>query len=812
MAAPKKPKICLSVLLFLMSLNVGLIGQNQLTGVILENDDVPLEFANVLLQDHTDSSLVVGTMTESDGTFLIEDVADGNYFLTFSMVGFQTKTISSIELYGQTIFQVPKTILSTGVELAEVEVVARKPLYEQKIDRLVVNVENSIVSSGSTALDILERSPGVIVNRQNNAISLVGKEGVVVMMNGKISYMPVDAVVQLLAGMSSDQIVSIELITTPPANYDAEGNAGFINIVLKKRSDIGLNGSYSFTGGYGKGGVTNDQINFNYRKNKVNVFGSYSYLWENQNQFFSNDRTLAFDGTTFTNANRSDRDPIQRNHNVRLGLDLELSERTIIGLLVGGYDNKWTMDAINQNIQSINGEIDEQVTLNLVERNQWAHQNANINLKHDFNDESSMSMDFDYLKYRDENPTEYVIDYFDPSGAFDRQELTLSDKVTPIEILVGKIDFTQKVSEKIGLEFGVKVTDSRFENGVRVETNNGNGWEADPTLTNVSNLNEMILAGYTALDIQISDQTSFKGGLRYEHTDSRLDIDTEGRVVDRQFGALFPSLFLSHQMNDNQSLGLSFSRRITRPTFNDMAPFIIFMDPNTFFSGNAGIQPALSNSAKIDYRFKSAVLSLQYSVEDSTIARFQERVVNETNKSFLEPVNLNQTKTFSATLGFPLNITNWWDIRLNFIYVNNSVEANYFGTPTSNSQSQFQTNGAFSFTLPNDFSVELAGNYFGPSLFGGFAKMSSTYIVNFGIQKKISDRAGTIRFNVSDIFDSYRWGVTTEIEGRDFTSFNTFDFSQRTFSLTYSRNFGNQKLKSARQRGTGSEEERRRVN
>ncbi len=789
-----------------------LLAQNSVSGKILEAENQPLEFANVLLLTQADSSLVKGTVSDIDGFFQIEDVPHGSYFLEISMIGFQKTTIQDIQLMEQTALNIPEVTLTQGMELDEVEVVARKPLYEQKIDRLVVNVSSSIVATGSTALDVLERSPGVIVNRQNNSISLVGKNGVNIMINGKTSYMPVDAVVQMLEGMSADNIESIELITTPPAKFDAEGNAGFINIVLKKRTDMGLNGSYSLSGGYGKGFVTNDQINFNYRRKKVNVYGSYNFSWKNQEQVFIFDRELMSDGHVFGNANHSLRDPIQRNHNYRLGADLQLSSKTILGLLAGGYDNKWSMNAENRNVQSIDQEVDQFIDLTLFERNQWWHQFGNVNLSHAFTDRTSVSLNLDYVRYNNENPTEYEIEYFTPQGILDLEELLRSDKVTPIEIWVGKVDFTHELNGLMKLELGAKAVKSNFVNEVAVETFLSPDWVQDPMLTNVSDLNEEIFAGYASLDYNISDATSLKAGLRYEYTDSKLDINTEGRVVDRQFGALFPSIFLSHQLHEDHSLGISYARRITRPTFNDMAPFIIFMDPNTFFSGNAGIQPALSNAYKLDYRYKSAILSLQYSVEDSTIARFQERPVNEANKSYFEPVNMDQTKTFSVTVGFPVELTPWWSIRANLIYSHVQVSGDYFGTYLETTQNQFQANGTFSFQLPADFAMEVSGSYSGPHLFmGGISRMKGTYEVNFGVQKKLGDRFGTISLNIRDLFNSYLWDVENVSEQVGLSSFATVDMSQRTFTITWTRNFGNQKVKSARQRQTGSEDERRRV-
>jgi len=219
--------------------------------------------------------------------------------------------------------------------LGEVEIVGRKALFEQKIDRLVVNVANSVTSAGGTALEVLERSPGVIVNRQSGALSLIGKDGVVVMINGKQSYQPASGIIQMLEGMNADNIESIELITTPPANFDAEGNAGYINIVLKKSTDLGFNGNMTVSAGLGEGEVGSANVNLNYRNNKLNVFSSYGFMYKAQLQKFYNYRQVVFEGNTTESEVTTYRDPQQLNHNIRLGLDYEISDQTIIGVLFG---------------------------------------------------------------------------------------------------------------------------------------------------------------------------------------------------------------------------------------------------------------------------------------------------------------------------------------------------------------------------------------------------------------------------------------------------------------------------------------------
>lgn len=789
--------------------------QNSMDGQVNDEMGIPLSFANVLLLKVSDSTLVKGTITEENGQFLFENVSQGNYIISVSMIGFKSKSTELLNFDGNSKMTLPTMALSEGVELDEVVVTSKKNLYVQKIDRMVINVASSILSTGSSALEILERSPGVQVDRQNSAISLIGKSGVVVMINGKQSYMPASSLVQMLEGMSADNIESIELITTPPANFDAEGNAGFINIVLKEQTNLGLNGAYSISLGVGNGTTTNNNVNFNYRKNKLNFFGNYSFLRDNQGQLFTLDRNFIDANNDAVNVSTiTDRDPIQRNHNLRVGLDYQVSEKTVIGLLAWGNDNKWTMDAENQSQEIENNIPRAFVELITTERNQLQHFGSNINLKHNFKENEYISFDLDYLKYQLENPTVYNNSFFDGNNTFLREELTESDKTTPIQITVGKADYSNRLSDKIKLETGVKAAFNNFDNDVAVGTFSGQDFIEDPDLTNISNLKERILAGYGSLEYAISDKTNLQLGLRYEHTDSELISNTQGKVVDRTFGELFPTAYLSHKINDTLGLNFSYSRRITRPTFNDMAPFVIFIDPNTFFAGNPAVQPAISNAVKFDMNYRSLILSSQYSVEKGTIATFQSRFDEENERLIFGAENLDQTSVFSLTLGLPITLTNWWKMQNNVTYLNTKISNTFDESIIDFQQNTFNINTTQSFTMAKNLSSEINITYNSPTLlsFVGTGVLQEIYSINFAIQKKFGEKGGTLSFRVNDLLDSRKWTVVTTIPEQNLNTTNTFDLFNRTFGLSYSNSFGNSKLKSARTRGTGAEEEKRRVN
>ena len=786
----------------------------SINGTVRDDSGNPLAYANVLLLHATDSSLVKGTITAEDGKFILEPVPSGDYGLTISMIGFESQTTKAFNFDGNH-KTLPPFKLTEGLALEEVVISAKKSLYVQKIDRMVINVASSIIATGSSALEVLERSPGVIIDRQNNGISLIGKSGAVILINGKQTYMPAPSIIQMLQGMGSDTIATIELITTPPANFDAEGNAGFINIVLKERFDMGFNGTYSLSLGIGNGSTTSDNINFNYRKNKINFFGDYSFLRNGQKQIFDLDRNFVdMNGASVHITTLSDRDPVQRNHGIRTGLDFQASHKTIVGLLLWGNDNKWTMDAVNGSLETINGGPNAFVELLTTERNQLENFGANVNVRHDFKEDGFVSFDLDYLKYNIENPTNYINSFFDGDNNLLKEETTSSNKTTPINITVGKVDYSNQVSDRVKLETGMKATFSDFDNDVVVGMLQGGNLIEDTDLTNFSNLKERILAAYGSLHYSITDKTSLQLGLRYEHTDSELVSDTQGVVVDRSFGELFPTLYLSHKVNDDLGYNVSYSRRITRPTFNDLAPFVIFLDPTTFFAGNPSVQPAISNALKFDVNYKSMLLSAQYSIENGTISRFQSRFDQENERLVFGAENLDRTKIFSLTLGVPINFTNWWKMQNNLTFLNTQVAHTFESGWQLFKQNTFNINSTQTFSLNENLSAEINLSYSSPTInsFLGTGVLKDLYSLNLGVQRKIGKKGGTLSLKLNDALNTMKWSVVTDIPEENINTRNTFDIFNRTLLVSYAQSFGNSKLKSARQRGTGSEEEKLRVN
>ena len=805
--------VFLSVCLHWMILPTGL-SQYSISGRILQQDGQPGAYANVLLLQASDSSFVRGTTAGDDGHFELKATASGRYLVKTFLTGY-TDIISEGIDFGESTAETHDLgdiqLVEDVVMMGEVQVVARKPLYEQKIDRMVVNVANSITSSGNNALEVLERSPGVIVNRQSNTIAMNGKSGVVVMINGRITYMPTEAVTQLLEGMSSDQIEKIEIISTPPAEYDAEGNAGYINIVLKRNLDDGFNGSYGFTAGYGKGAVGNANINFNLRQGKYNLYGDYGYLHESQEQYFYFYRSILLEGDVLETETGSNRYPVRNNHTMRLGLDYEFSPKTIGGVLVSAYDTKWNMDATNTATLRRNALPDSTIIIDNAELNQWKHIGTNLNLQHKFAEGKTLTGDIDFLHYMDNNPSTYHNAYYDGQDQYVYESYIRSTKETPITVLVGKLDFKLPISSALKMEAGMKGTTSRFANDVGVAySQDGVNYVPDQALTNNYELDESILAGYVSMDANVGEKTALKFGLRYEYTDSNLGTDEEKDIVDREFGTLFPTFYISRTMDQHHAVHFSYSKRITRPTFNDMAPFVLFVDPYTFFSGNPALQPAISNNVELGYSYKSALIKFLYGVEDSSIANFQSTIIEGTNTQLLYAENLSQVRTAGFSLSFPWTPIKWWNMFINLggvyqeadKYQENGLETYEAGSLNIFSSQQF--------TLPHDFAFEVSGFYNSGGLFGIF-QLKPVGTVNLALQKKFGEHGGLLRLGYDDLFQTltYRDELTLESVQQRYEAY--LRFAQSTIKLTYTRNFGSQKVKGARSRETGAEEERKRI-
>ncbi|RDB07428.1 outer membrane beta-barrel family protein [Runella aurantiaca] len=795
--------------LVLLSISQPTLGQTQILGKVADNVGKPLPFANILVLSAKDSSFVKGDVAKEDGSFTIQNIKEGAYFCEVSMLGFSKKNTAFFQLISQSpTMDLGVIALSENMELNTVEVIAKKPLFEQKIDRLVINVESSITSAGSTALDVLERSPGVMVNRQDNTISLSGKSGIVVMINGKLNYMTADAAVQMLSGMSAGNIEKIELMSTPPSNLDAEGNAGYINIVLKKNQNEGFNGSYALTAGYGKGGVGNGSINLNYRHKKVTLYAAYDYVHFGQEQTIWTYRRILLGNNLVETETSTFRPQKTNNQNLRLGLDYQLNTKTTIGVGVSALANKFEMkNGLNNSQFSRNKVVDTLVQLKINNVNRLKHIGLNFNIRHVLRENEVLSLTADYLHYYNEQSVHYDNKWLDGKNNLLFEQPMHTSKITPINFGVVKMDYVRDFGKKGKLEMGIKAVMSHFNNNVGVETFLLNRWVSDPDFTAKYTLKESIGAAYISYETKWGEKTTVKSGLRYEYTQSNLGSEEIPNIVDRQYGRLFPSLFVSHDYNKNKTLSFSYSRRITRPTFNDLAPFILFLDPNTFLSGNAALQPAISDNLKTDYRVKSTLFSLQYSYTSNPIAAFQAQIKPGSNKLYYVAENQKSLKTYSLTIGQPYSPAKWWNMYTNLAGVFSQVSGYNNGALITVKFPYLTLYSVQTFSLSKKITFEISGNYNSGGLLGIF-KRKAFGELNVGLQSKMGKNGGKLSIGYDNIFNSSVYRINLDLPEQQQYINMRIQFTQPKFKVAWSQNFGNQKMKAAAKKAEAEERSR----
>lgn len=809
--------IRMSVLLTIFSITIKIYSQPNLkgtiNGIITDSSGKNLQNVSVILLGEKDSSLVKGMISNQTGRYEFSNISSGSYFLNASLLGYKTSLSSTFTIdNGHSKITLPAIKITPEItDLKEVTIISKKPLFEQKIDRMIVNVANSITSAGSTALEVLERSPGIMVDQQNSTLSMNGKGGVVVMINGKINRMPTSAVVQMLAGMSADNIEKIELITTPPANFDAEGNAGYINIVLKSNSQYGTTGSYTLTGGYSTNEVTEASFNINHRNKKINFYADFSISRDHSKQVFEFYNKISNLSDTTESASTANRDVVRLYYSGKSGLDYQLNKKTIIGVFISGYDNKFTNHSNNIGTVTLNHHLDSSVIIVNNEVNDWYNLSGNFNIEHKYSADKKLSFNANYDYYSDNNPNDYLNSFYNKYGIYLNSQNLTSGKKTPINVWVETLDYNTKLAKKVKLETGIKSTVSKFQNNVSIDTIVNNIVLKNLELSGNYYLNENISAAYTSGDIEFSQKTSMKVGFRYEFTNSNLSSLKQQNIVDRHYGNLFPSLFLSHTINDNNAFNIAYSKRITRPTFNDMAPFLIFIDPHTFFSGNEAIQPSKTDAINVSYIFKKKIFSVSYSYEANPITNFTPSIDSLTNTTTYASSNQKDQQTLSVSLSLPFTVNKWWNMQNNFTAVKQQLDAVISNTPLQIENSNFTISSTQSFTLPKNLSLELSGNYFSKALFSIYT-VSAFGMLNVGIQKKITKHKSVIRFNASNILNSMTFKPSINLPGENLIGNAMLRFSYPSFKLTFTHNFGNDKVKEKRNRSAGNEEEKARVN
>ncbi|MCE3281964.1 MAG: TonB-dependent receptor, partial [Chitinophagaceae bacterium] len=589
----------------------------KIFGSVRNTEGKAIEAATVSLLKADDQALVKISVTDKDGRFEFDRIPEGKFILSISAAGYGLLKSAPVEVTttAQLVDAGAFAAQPAASMLAGVEVVSKRPLIENRIDKTIVNVDASPSNTGLSALEVLEKSPGIVIDNNDN-ISVKGKSGVIILIDGKPSYLSGQDLANFLRNMPSNQLDQIEIMTQPSAKFDASGNSGVINIKTKKSKANGFNGSVNNSMIFANYYKNTSGVNFNWRKNSVNVFGNYGLaLWEGFNEIHIE---RAFRKDANTPANRYfDQDNFGRfsgyPHNFKLGVDVFASKNTTIGALVtGNFDvRKFLTEGVNNIYDSLH--VLTKVNRSLTEtKDPWTNVGGNINFRQVLNKKGAeITADADYVIYRTKG-NQFSDNYlFNPDGTLSSspgQENPYHLKgylPAQIDIYTLKSDYTQPWGKSGRLEAGFKSSFVKTDNDAQYTYYDATQakWLVDAGRSNHFLYEERINAAYVNTQQQVK-KWGFQAGLRIEQTMVKGNQLAQNKTFEREYTRLFPTAYVSYKPNDNNTIGLSYGRRIERPGYQDLNPFQYLLDRYTFRQGNPELQPQFSHNMELSYNYK----------------------------------------------------------------------------------------------------------------------------------------------------------------------------------------------------------------
>ncbi len=801
--------LCLLIGMGSYAQNASIIGQLQ------DPDGEAVVFANVALYNAADSSLTKVETTDESGVFRIRGLAAGTYNISATYVGASDFEKNGIELKADE--QLDLGVLqfaSTAVELAEATVTATRAMVEVKPDRTVFNVQGTINSTGSDAISLLRKAPGVTVDNNDN-ISVLGRAGVLLYVDGKRLPLAGDDLTSYLQNLPAEQIDRIDIITTPGAKYEAEGNAGIIDIRLKKDKSLGANGSISGTFSQGRFAVMNGSASGNYRNKWMNTFVTIG--GNDAERFNDMDFESTQNGLFLEESNRMRN--LASGYNFRVGTDFFLGDKNTIGFMVSGND--FTGEHLNLNRIAISPQsTPNAVDSILVSDNSstWARQRYtyNLNYRYDNRKGRSLNVDVDYGRYNNDS------DRLQPNQYFDAEEDQILTEVintfetpTIIDIYTAKVDYEQGFLGGT-LGFGSKLSRVESDNTFIVFDVFDNKPVRNDRTSNIFDYVENVYAGYVSYTRPINEKWSFSAGLRAEQTDAMgnltpFDEDLNEPPVELNYLSWFPSAGLTWQVAPMHALQLNYGRRINRPDYNVLNPFNNQLSQLSYEKGNPFLQPEIVNNVELGYTLKYRYnFKIGYSRTIDQITRLIGPDEADPRANFITWENLANQTIYSMNISAPFQVRKGWNSYINFSASHLDNQADYGNGAVVDVQAfTYSIYQQQTIDLPYGFKGEVSGWFSGPGVWGGVFEYETSWSLDLGLQKKFMNDQLNARLSVSDIFYETGWDGVSEFDGLISAGSGRWDSRRVALSLSY--NFGNQNVKRSRRRNTGLEEEAKRL-
>ncbi len=754
----KKFITCVIIQSLLLAQGFAQTTQPVVAGLVVDNKKNPVEAATISLMKAADSSLVKLSLTGKDGKFSFQNIQFGSYYVTASAINFTSLGSKVFELNAVS----PGMDISAMVLMPEIKTLntitidVKKPLIEQKIDRMIVNVDASVTNAGSTALEVLEKSPGVSVDKDGN-IALKGKPNVTIMIDGKPTYLNSTELANLLSNMNSNQLSQIEIMTNPSAKYDAAGNAGVINIKTKKNTATGLNGSVTLNYGQGVYPKTNNSIMLNYRTGKINAFVNYGYTLNKSyidvnvvRNFINSNGLKSYELDQATHAvNQS------QNNNLKVGLDYFINPKTTIGIVAMGFvapqnQTSLTTSYIKDSLSNITSIEKTTKTTD----NTWKSGNVNINFNTSFdNDKKNLSANVDYLHYNFAGNQDVLGLSYDPYEQLQSTSYLTNLLPLNINVYAARMDYSQSLSNGLKLEVGIKSSLVKTNNTSLFYTRENNEQKFQDSMSNAFNYRENINAAYVNLNKKLGDW-ALQAGLRAENTNYKGSQVSFTNQLDsnfsRSYTGLFPTAFIAYQLNENNVFALSAGRRIDRPAYQQLNPFVSFIDKYMRMAGNPFLQPQISNTFELSHTYKNRfTTTLNYSVIHNLI---NETMIQNDSLITRSIGNIGTRYNFGIAESATIPFTNWYTGIFFANLYENKYNGNVNGYALNANQLTLDLNVNNQFNFQKGWAVELSGQYSTRSRDEGQAISLPFGQVSAGISKQLLKNKASLKLNVRDIF------------------------------------------------------------
>jgi ferric enterobactin receptor len=788
------------------------LGQERaaVQGTVTTVAQVPVEFATLTLHRAADSVAVKTEFSDARGGYRLEAKAGERYRVSAVQLGFGRTWSPVFELptAGQ---QLPALVLlaSQATALTDVTVVGRKPLLERRADRTIVNVADSPLAGGATTFDVLGRAPGVTTDAGDN-LALRGRQGLLLVVDGKRVPLTGPALADYLRALPAEQLQSIELITNPPASYDAQGGAGVIAINLKKDQRLGTNGTANASYGRGEFGKFTAGLALNHRGKNFNLYGTYAY--SDRRGFTRLDFDRQFVASPTQAASRSlvytDQRVHPRAHNGKVGLDVNLSKRTQLGASLTGLASANVSNAANTTqFFDMQQQPSRRFSAAVGQDIRRPSGSANLNFRHAFADSAtarSLSADADYARYHTTRLLDLYTYYETPAQA---TNLLTGDQRSDLSIGAARVDYSQPLPHRARLEAGAKVTQVVSDNSVAF-ANTANGVTTpDPTTSSQFTYHENVNAAYANLRGALA-RTTLQVGLRAEQTNT-LAEQAGVTLRERHYLQLFPSAQLEHTLNERHALALLLARRVDRPSYGQVNPLRAYLDATSYSAGNPNLVASTSYNVEVSHTYRQKfTTALAYARTDQPIQPLTLPAPEGGGVVVNQPVNLSVEHFYTLTLTAPLEITKWWTLYANGLAYYNRFVGTINGSGTDRGLVALNLTANNSFTLPGGWTAELNGSYESRQV-SNYEETRPLGQVAAGLQRGLWNKQGSLRLTFADIFYTTPQYVTTSYA--NFTEYRLVRQDSRVVTAAFTYRFGNSKVASARRRAAGAEDELRRA-